>query len=564
MNSAEIKNSSESQDDQVSPTISPSQAEDTTYFAAQIDIPDSGNYSFSWRKLWAFTGPGFLMSIAYLDPGNIESDLKCGAVAKYKLLWLIFWATSIGWIIQIFSARIGTVTGYHIAELCYSRFARLPRLSLWILSEIAIIGSDMQEVIGTAVALYILTNGWLPLWAGVLVTIFDTFTFLFIDKYGLRKLEVFFVTLIAIMVSTFGYELFIVGGDVGEISKGLIIPYCKNCNRDAMTQAVALIGATIQPHNLYLHSALVKSRRVDRSKQDDIADANRYVNIESALALLVAFIINTMVTCVFAFGLFEKSNNDIHQLCLTSHSLDNNTAQQFASHFDENNDTVDVDLYKAGLYLGCQYGLPALYIWAVGILAAGQSSTMTGTYAGQFVMEGFLQLKWSRWKRVLLTRSIAIAPTFGLAFFTDGLGELTGMNDYLNVMMAIMLPFALIPMIILVASPKIMSPSFAASKGSAIAMSVISAVVIILNTQLLIALVQLHLPNYWWLYSLCIFLSSLYTLLILYLVRVLHLNNLPYLSLTPLYLSSFPGGLFTCSSRRHSINNNSLHRSMVT
>lgn len=504
--------------ERVTQDVSYANSDDTTYFSAQIDIPHSDNYSFSWRKLWAFTGPGFLMSIAYLDPGNIESDLKCGAVAKYKLLWLIFWATTLGWVIQIFSARIGTVTGYHIAELCYSRFAPLPRLSLWILSEIAIIGSDMQEVIGTAVALYILTNGWLPLWAGVLVTIFDTFTFLFIDKYGLRKLEVFFVLLIAIMVSTFGYELFIVGGDVGEIAKGLVIPYCKNCNNDALTQAVALIGATIQPHNLYLHSALVKSRKVDRQKREDISDAIRYVNIESALALLVAFIINTMVTCVFAFGLFEKSNNDIHDLCINSPLLNNETSHKFADEFDQNNATVEIDLYKAGLYLGCQYGLPALYIWAVGILAAGQSSTMTGTYAGQFVMEGFLQLRWSRWKRVLLTRSIAIAPTFLLAFYTDGLGQLTGMNDYLNVMMAIMLPFALIPMIILVASPKIMSTSFASSKFSSIAMSIMSAIVIVLNTQLLISLVQLHLPNIWWLYSICIFVTSLYTLLILYLV----------------------------------------------
>lgn len=498
-------------------------AEDTTYFSAQVDIPETGSYSFSWRKLWAFTGPGFLMSIAYLDPGNIESDLKCGTVAKYKLLWLIFWATFLGWIIQIFSARIGTVTGLHIAELCYTKFPKIPRYSLWILSEIAIIGSDMQEVIGTAVALYILTNGALPLWAGVLITIFDTFTFLFIDKYGLRKLELFFVTLIAIMVGTFGYELGIVGGDAGEIATGLAIPYCKNCGQDALTQAVALIGATIQPHNLYLHSALVKSRKIDRANSAEVKDAIRYVNIESAAALFIAFTINTMVTCVFAYGLFGQSNQQIHDLCATSSHLSSDSQVEFSNEFLQNNQTVDIDLYKAGLYLGCQYGRPALYIWAVGIMAAGQSSTMTGTYAGQFVMEGFLQIRWARWKRVLLTRSLAIAPTFSLAFATKGLGDLTGMNDYLNVMMAIMLPFALIPMIILVSSPKIMSTSFSSSKYSTIGMTILSAVVIGLNTKLLFVLMDEHLPNIWWLYSIIIFFGSLYTLLIIYLVSIFSL-----------------------------------------
>lgn len=497
------------------------EADDTTYFSAQVDIPYTGSYAFSWRKLWAFTGPGFLMSIAYLDPGNIESDLKCGAVAKYKLLWLIFWATFLGWVIQIFSARIGTVTGYHIAELCYVKFPKIPRLALWILSEIAIIGSDMQEVIGTAVALYILTNGHLPLWGGVLVTIFDTFTFLFIDKYGLRKLEVFFVLLIAIMVGTFGYELIIVGGDIGEIATGLALPYCKDCKPEALTQAVALIGATIQPHNLFLHSALVKSRKVDRTNKDEVKDANRYVNIESAVALLVAFLINVTVTCVFAYGLFDKTNKQIHDLCQYQSGLDNKTATDFASKFEPaNDDPVEIDLYKAGVYLGCRYGWIALYIWAIGILAAGQSSTMTGTYAGQFVMEGFLQIKWARWKRVLLTRSLAIAPTFSLAFATQGLNDLTGMNDYLNVMMAIMLPFALIPMIILVASPKIMSTNFSSSKFSTITMTIISAVVIGLNTKLMFVLFEEHLPNYWWLYSIIIFFGSLYTLLILYLVSL--------------------------------------------
>jgi natural resistance-associated macrophage protein len=149
--------------------------------------------------LWAFTGPGFLMSIAYLDPGNIESDLQSGTLAEYKLLWVLVSSTVLGLLVQRLAARLGVVTGKHLAELCYQRYPIVPRILLWIMSEIAIIGSDMQEVIGTSVAIYLLSNRVVPLWAGVLVTIFDTFTFLLLDRYGLRKLEAFFGLLIAIM-----------------------------------------------------------------------------------------------------------------------------------------------------------------------------------------------------------------------------------------------------------------------------------------------------------------------------------------------------------------------------
>ncbi|KAK7485846.1 hypothetical protein BaRGS_00022841, partial [Batillaria attramentaria] len=162
----------------------------STYFNERIPIPDASSTTFSFRKLWAFTGPGFLMSIAYLDPGNIESDLQSGAVAKFKRL----------------AARLGVVTGMHLAEVCYRQYPAVPRVILWIMVEIAIIGSDMQEVIGTAIAFYLLSNGKIPLYGGVLITIADTFTFLLIDKYGLRKLEVFFCFLITVMAVTFGYE----------------------------------------------------------------------------------------------------------------------------------------------------------------------------------------------------------------------------------------------------------------------------------------------------------------------------------------------------------------------
>jgi natural resistance-associated macrophage protein len=166
---------------------------------------------------------------------------------------------------------------------------------LWIMVEIAIIGSDMQEVIGTAIAFYILTNKAIPLWAGVLITVLDTFTFLGLDKYGLRKLELFFGILISLMAASFGYEYVIVGPSQGQVLEGLFVPWCTDCGNKELIQAVGVIGAVIMPHNLYLHSALVKSRNVDRKKNEAVRQANMYYFVEAAIALLVSLVINVFV-----------------------------------------------------------------------------------------------------------------------------------------------------------------------------------------------------------------------------------------------------------------------------
>ena len=158
--------------------------EKKTYFSERVVVPSDGAGvgGFSFRKLWAFTGPGFLMSIAYLDPGNVESDLQSGTIAEYRLLWVLLWATVLGLMMQRLAARLGTVTGLHLAEVCYRQYPTGPRIALWLCTEVAIIGSDMQEVIGTAIALYLLSNKAIPLWGGVLITVADTFTFLGLDK----------------------------------------------------------------------------------------------------------------------------------------------------------------------------------------------------------------------------------------------------------------------------------------------------------------------------------------------------------------------------------------------
>ncbi|KAF5928521.1 hypothetical protein HPG69_015127 [Diceros bicornis minor] len=427
----------------------------TTYFDEKIAIPEEEHSCFSFRKLWAFTGPGFLMSIAYLDPGNIESDLQSGAVAGFKLLWVLLLATIVGLLLQRLAARLGVVTGLHLAEVCHRQYPRVPRIILWLMVELAIIGSDMQEVIGSSIAINLLSMGRIPLWGGVLITIADTFVFLFLDKY--------------------------VQPSQSQVLRGMFVPGCSGCRTPQIEQAVGIVGAVIMPHNMYLHSALVKSRQVNRASKREVREANKYFFIESCIALFVSFVINVFVVSVFAEAFFEKTNEQVLQVC-------SNSSSPHAHLFPDNNATLAVDIYKGGIVLGCYFGPATLYIWAVGILAAGQSSTMTGTYSGQFVMEGFLNLRWSRFARVILTRSIAIIPTLLVAIFQD-VEHLTGMNDFLNVLQSLQLPFALIPILTMTSLRPVMS-DFANGIGWRIAGGILVLVVCCINMYFVVIYVQ--------------------------------------------------------------------------
>uniref|UniRef100_F7DJ57 Natural resistance-associated macrophage protein 1 n=1 Tax=Xenopus tropicalis TaxID=8364 RepID=F7DJ57_XENTR len=480
-----------------------------TYLDERIAVPNTGSPGFSFRKLWAFTGPGFLMSIAYLDPGNIESDLQCGAIAGFKLLWVLLGATVLGLLCQRLAVRLGVVTGMDLAQICRYYYPKAPRWILWILVEIAIIGSDMQEVIGTAIAFSLLSSGRIPLWGGVLITIIDTLFFLFLDKYGLRKLEAFFALLITIMAVTFGYEYVVVKPDQREVLKGMFYPYCSGCGSPELLQAVGIIGAIIMPHNIYLHSSLVKSRVVDRKQKQEVSEANMYYMIESSIALFVSFLINLFVMAVFAEAFYNKTNQDAYDVC-------QNSSSPHADVFPSNNDSLSVDIYKGGVILGCFFGPAALYIWAVGILAAGQSSTMTGTYAGQFVMEGFLNLKWSRFYRVLFTRSCAIIPTVFVAAFKD-VEHLTGMNDLLNVLQSILLPFALLPVLTFTSMRPLMCDFVNGLIGKIVAILLIA---LIMAINLYFVFVYIPMLDSIPLYVLAAVLLFFYAVFNLYLVRL--------------------------------------------
>ncbi|KFV74751.1 Natural resistance-associated macrophage protein 1, partial [Struthio camelus australis] len=376
---------------------------------------------FSFRKLWAFTGPGFLMSIAYLDPGNVESDLQCGAVAGgccIAQLWLLPLPPRVaqGWQSHppiCFWGRDG-----HAAPKPLP--LQWPYATTWLMLPLS-------------------PSCSIPLWGGVLITIVDTLFFLFLDKYGEcwvqgQGQDPLPVPLPAVP------QYVVVKPAQQEVLKGIFLPYCPGCGREELLQAVGIVGAIIMPHNIFLHSSLVKTRVIDRSKKEEVQEANMYFLTESCLALFISFLINLFVMAVFGEAFYHQRNEDVHSKCV------NSSVSQYAGIFPTNNQTVSVDIYQGGVILGCYFGAVALYIWAVGILAAGQSSTMTGTYAGQFVMEGFLQLRWSRFARVLFTRSFAILPTVFIAAFKD-VSHLTGMNDLLNVLQSILLPFAVLPVL---------------------------------------------------------------------------------------------------------------------
>ncbi|KAH9755692.1 metal transporter Nramp2 [Citrus sinensis] len=395
--------------------------------ASTLNVDGDQVPPFSWKKLWLFTGPGFLMSIAFLDPGNLEGDLQSGAVAGYSLLWLLMWATVMGLLIQLLSARVGVATGRHLAELCREEYPNWARFVLWFMAEVALIGADIQEVIGSAIAIQILSHGVLPLWAGVIITALDCFIFLFLENYGVRKLEAVFAVLIATMALSFAWMFGDTQPSGKELLVGVLVP---RLSSKTIRQAVGVVGCVIMPHNVFLHSALVQSRNIDPKKKGHVQEALNYYSIESSVALLVSFMINLFLTTVFAKGFYgTKQANSI-------------------------------GLVNAGQYLQEKYGggyLPILYIWGIGLLAAGQSSTITGTYAGQFIMGGFLNLPMKKWLRALITRSCAIVPTMIVALiFNTSEASLDILNEWLNVLQSIQIPFALIPLLTLVSKEQVM------------------------------------------------------------------------------------------------------------
>ncbi|KAL4559602.1 hypothetical protein LXL04_031745 [Taraxacum kok-saghyz] len=406
---------------------------------------------FSWKKLLKFTGPGLLMSTAFLDPGNLEGDLQAGAVSGYSLLWLLLWCTVMGLLIQLLSARLGVVTGRHMAEICRDEYPYWAVLLLWFMAEIALIAADIQEVIGSAIAIKLLSNGAVPLWAGILITAADCFIFLFLENYGVRTLEALFAALISIMALSFAWMFADTSPSGKELLLGILVP---KVGAKTFRKAVGLLGGIITPHNVFLYSAVVQSRNIDPKKKGQVQEALYYYTIESSLAVFVSFLINMFVTTIFAKGFHNTKEADT------------------------------IGLLNAGYYLQERYGetiFPIFYIWGIGLLAAGQSSTLTGTYAGQFIMGGFLDLDMRKWIRTLITRSCAIVPTIIVAvYFNRSEDSLDVLNQWLNVLQGMQIPFAVIPLVRLVSCERIMGV-FRIKRGFKMVVWFVAGVVIVIN-----------------------------------------------------------------------------------
>ncbi|KAM1185985.1 hypothetical protein TB2_014859 [Malus domestica] len=386
------------------------------------------------RKFLAHVGPGFLVSLAYLDPGNLETDLQAGANHRYELLWVILIGLIFALIIQSLSANLGVITGKHLSELCKAEYPPFVKYCLWLLAEVAVIAADIPEgkyiftsnlihvyalmFIGTAFALNILFN--IPVWTGVLLTGFSTLLLLGLQKYGVRKLEMLIAVLVFVMAACFFGEMSYVKPPASGVLKGMFIP--KLSGQGATGDAIALLGALIMPHNLFLHSALVLSRKIPKSVRG-MNDACRYFLIESGFALFVAFLINVAIISV--------SGTVCHQSNLS----------------DKNNDTCsDLTLNSASFLLQNVLGRSSKILYAIALLASGQSSTITGTYAGQFVMQGFLDIKMKKWARNLMTRCIAITPSLIVSIIggSSGAGRLIIIA---SMILSFELPFALIPLL---------------------------------------------------------------------------------------------------------------------
>ncbi|XP_063937075.1 metal transporter Nramp1 isoform X2 [Daucus carota subsp. sativus] len=352
----------------------------------------------SWKNLFAYMGPGFLVSIAYIDPGNFETDLQAGADHKFELLWIILVASIAALIIQSMAANLGVVTGKHLAEHCRTEYEKVPNFILWILAEIAIVACDIPEVIGTAFALNMLFH--IPVWIGVLLTGLSTLVLLALQQYGVRKLEFLIAFLVFTIAGCFLAELGYAKPVASEVLYGLFVPQLKGSGSTLV--AISLLGAMVMPHNLFLHSALVLSRKVPRSVKG-IKEACRFYMIESGIALVVAFLINLSIIAVSG------------SVC-SSPNLSP----------DDVKSCQDLTLNRASFLLRNVLGNWSSKLFAIALLASGQSSTITGTYAGQYVMQGFLDLRLKPWLRNLLTRSLAIVPSLIVALIggSSGAGEL--------------------------------------------------------------------------------------------------------------------------------------------
>jgi len=394
-----------------------------------------------WRQYLAFAGPAMLVSVGYMDPGNWSTDLSAGAGFRYGLLWIVGLSSLMAIFLQITAARLGVVTGKDLAQCCRDH---APRWTLWpnyLSCEVAIAACDLAEVLGSAVAIHLLFPR-ISLLTAVIITAFDVVLLLSLQRFGMRLIEALIVVLISTIGLCYFIEIFVLPQTTPhllEMAHATVAPDLAGFfhNKDMVYIAIGIVGATVMPHNLYLHSALVQSRQLQKDEAS-VRLAIRYNTLDSVIALTVAFFVNAAILVLAAVVFFGKDSFTLH----------NGQVIQFSADAD----WIQVAYLTLTPLLGA--GVASL-LFALALLASGQSSTITGTLAGQVVMEGFMHWRIQPWVRRLMTRAAAITPAIVLIAMRGN----SGVNDLLNLsqfVLAIQLPLAMLPLLVFTSSRKMM------------------------------------------------------------------------------------------------------------
>ena len=427
-------------------------------------VPVAGAKAGFLRKLFAFSGPGALVAVGYMDPGNWITSIQGGALYSYLLLSVILLSSLIAMLLQAMCAKLGIVTGQDLAQATRSRVGPKTAALLWITTELAIMATEIAEVIGSAVALNLLFD--IPLMAGVLLTVLDVFLLLVLMKLGFRKIEAFVFVLILTIFVIFAYEVALSDPNLRDMMRGFIpsekIFTATLAGQDsALLIGLGIVGATVMPHNLYLHSSIVQTRQYDRRSETGLREAIRFATIDSNIQLGFSFIINCLLLVLGAVLFFGNDPSDLGRF------------------------TQLYDALKNPDIVGVIASSTLATLFAVALLASGQNATITGTLTGQIVMEGFIHLRLPMWLRRVITRGLAVIPVIICIYlWGDREDVVEKLLIYTQVFLSIALPFSMIPLLLLTSSKKIMGV-FVNSRLTIVLGTVATVVLVVLNLQLI-------------------------------------------------------------------------------